>query len=130
MKPRTVYDWIDALGVELVYTNDMPASRLGCYLDDERRILCRIGLTYSLEQETLHHEYIHALHRDCSSHPAIEWRAWRESAQLIIDPRAYADAESLSLDSGFIARELGTTTRIVEAYRRALSRGEILARVA
>ena len=116
---------IERLGVELVYTSDLPPQRLGCYLDDERRILIRHNLTAALEQETLHHEYIHAFHRDRSCHPATERRAWREAARLIIDPLAYAHAERMSHDTSFIARELGTTTRIVEAYRRAIHRGEI-----
>ena len=121
----TVFDWIAGLGVELVYTEELPAHRLGAYLDDERTIQIRPNLTHPLEQETLHHEYVHALHRDRSCHPAIEWRAWREAAKLIVDPLAYAQAERLSLDSGFIARELGTTTKIIEAYRKAIMRGEI-----
>jgi hypothetical protein len=133
MKPlndRSVYDWIADLGVDLVYTSDMPGHRLGAYLDDERKILCRPNLTLPLEQETLHHEYVHALHRDRSCHPAIEWRAWREAARLIVDPRAYARAERMSHDSRFIAHELGTTTKIIEAFHRAMLRGEILSHVA
>lgn len=130
MSARTVFDWIADLGVELVYTNDLPPQRLGAYLDDERRILCRPNLTHVLEQETLHHEYVHALHRDRSCHPAIEWRAWREAAKLIVDPLAYARAERMSLDASFIARELGTTIKIVEAFRKGMLRGEIIARAA
>lgn len=126
MSHQQVFDWIDALGVELVFTNDVPPYRLGCYLDDERKIKIRCGLSTEKEQEALHHEYVHALHRDRSCHPAIEWRAWREAAKLIVDPLAYAAAERISSDSAFIARELGTTTKIVEAYRKAIMRGEIL----
>lgn len=126
MIERTVFDWIADLGVELVYTEDLPAQRLGVYLDDERTIKIRPNLTHVLEQETLHHEYVHALHRDRSCHPAIEWRAWREAAKLIVNPLEYARAERLSHDSMFIARELGTTTKIIEAYRKAILRGEIL----
>lgn len=133
MKPigdRSVYDWISDLGVDLVYTSDLPPQRLGAYLDDERRILCRPNLTHPLEQETLHHEYIHAVHRDRTMHPAVEWRAWREAAKLIVDPFAYAAAETMSHSSAWIARELGTTVKIIEAYRKAVTRGEILARAA
>lgn len=124
-RDRSVYDWIARLGVTLEYTTDMPANRLGCYLDDERTILIRPNLTFPLEQETLHHEYVHALHRDTTNHPAVEWRAWREAARLIVDPRAYAAAESASTSSAWIARELGTTVKIIEAYRKAMLRGEI-----
>lgn len=120
-----IYDLIEQLGVELVYTADLPPQRLGCYLDDERTILIRPGLTHALERETLHHEYIHALYRDRTSHPAVEWRAWREAAALMIDPAAYAAAEAMSHSSAWIARELGVTVKIVEAYRKAITRGEI-----
>lgn len=125
-----IYDRIAQIGVALIYTHDLPADRLGAYLDNERRILIRAGLTYPLEQETLHHEYVHALHRDRTSHPAVEWRAWREAAKLIIDPVAYIAAEALSTSTEWIARELGTTPRIVDAFQRGLARGEILARAA
>ena len=121
-----ITDWINDIGVELIYTNDLPPQRLGAYLDDERRILIRHGLPYALEQETLHHEFVHAWHRDRTSHPAIEWRAWRYAAQLIVSPDAYASAERVSTSSLYIAQELGTTVRIIETYRKALSRGEIV----
>lgn len=123
---RSVFDLITDLGVKVEYTNQLPPQRLGAYLDDERRILIRTGLTHPLEQETLHHEYVHALHRDRATHPEIEWRAWREAARLIIDPLAYAAAETMSTSSAWIARELGTTVRIVDAYRKAILQGEIL----
>lgn len=116
---------ISDLGVELIYTNDLPQQRLGAYLDDERRILIRASLHGTLEQETLAHEYIHALHRDRSCHPAIEWRAWREAARLLVDDTAYAAAERISDNPCFIARELGVTLRIIEAYRKAIHRGEV-----
>lgn len=121
-----IWDLISALGVELIYTNELPPQRLGCYLDDERRILIRASLHGALEQETLAHEYAHAWYRDRSRHPAIEWRAWRTAARLLVDDDAYAAAELVSDDAGFIARELGVTIRIIEAYRRAIHRGEIL----
>ncbi len=127
----SIHERIAALGVEVNYTTELPSYRLGAYLDDERRILIRASLSGALEIETLAHEYVHAFHRDRSRHPAIEWRAWREAAQLIIDPREYARAERVSDDALSIARELGTTMRIVEAYRKAITSGEIpLPRVA
>lgn len=122
--------WIADLGVDLVYTDDLPATWLGAYLDDERRILVRRGLTRPLELQTLAHEYVHAWYRDRSSHPTIEWRAWRGTARILVDPAAYAAAERVSTSSIYIAQELGVTARVVEAYRKALVRGEILAKAA
>lgn len=69
------------------------------------------------EIETLHHEYIHALHRDQSTHPALEHRAKREAARMIIDPDRYAAAEAVSADPLNLARELGTTLTVVRDYQ-------------
>ncbi|QOC24801.1 hypothetical protein IC744_16190 [Microbacterium hominis] len=121
-----ICDLIGDLGVELIYTNELPPERLGCYLDDERRILIRASLHGALELETLAHEYAHALHRDRTRHPAVEWRAWRTAARILVDDEAYAAAERISHNAAYIARELGTTVRIIEAYRKAIHRGEIL----
>lgn len=115
------------LGVRVDYTNELPPQRLGCYLDDEKLILIRATLHGSLEAETLAHEYAHALYGDRSHHPTIEWRAWRTAAQLLVDVDAYADAERVCDDVGYIARELGVTIRIIQAYRKAVHRGELLA---
>lgn len=122
----TIWDLISELGVELIYTEDLPSQRLGCYLDDERRILIRASLHGALELETLAHEYAHAFYHDRSRHPAIEWRAWRTAARLLVNDKAYAAAEAISDNPAFIARELGVTVRIIEAYRKAIHRGEIL----
>lgn len=116
-----------ALGVTVEYTNELPPQRLGCYLDDRQLILIRASLHGPLLTETETHEYVHAWYRDRSAHPTIEWRAWRETARILIDPHAYATAEQISDDPGFIAHELGVTIRVVQAYRKALLRGEILA---
>lgn len=123
-------DWIYDLGVELNYTNNLPSSWLGAYDDDQRRIFVRHGLTRRLEKQTLAHEFMHAYYRDRSSHPTVEWRAWRGTASLLVDPAEYAAAERMSHSSTFIAAELDITTRVVEAYRDALARGELLADLA
>ena len=123
MKPmldRSVLDWIADLGVTIEYTNDLPPQRLGAYLDDEKVILIRRGLTDTLEQEALHHEYAHAFYGDRTCPPATERRAWTMVAQLMVDPLAYAQAERVSDDALFIARELGVTKRVVTAFRTLL----------
>lgn len=125
-----IIDWIHNLGVDLVYTNDLPSSWLGAYDDDQRRIFVRHGLTRRLEKQTLAHELVHAYYRDRSSHPTIEWRAWRGTARLLVDPAEYAAAERISHSSSFIAAELDITTRVIEAYRDALARGELQGRLA
>lgn len=125
MKPildKGVVDWIASIGVSLEYTHDMPPQRLGCYLDDQRRILIRPGLTHTIEQETLHHEYAHAYHRDRSCHPHVEQRAWAFAARLIVDPSEYVKAEQVSDDLTFIAHELGTTVRVIRAFQGLITR--------
>lgn len=125
-----ITEWIAGIGVDLAYTDRLPAGWLGAYDDDTRRILLRPGLTRPLEEQALTHEYVHAWHRDRTSHPTVEWRAWRESAQLIVEPLAYAAAERVSTSSLYIAQELGTTVKIIESFRHAMVRGEILAHAA
>lgn len=119
---KGVVDWIADLGVELKYTRSLPPQRLGAYLDDQKLILIRSGLTHVLEQETLHHEYAHAYYRDRSCHPRTEKRAWGFAARLIVDPVEYVKAERVSADPAFIAHELGTTARIIRAFQGSLAR--------
>ena len=95
-----IWDRISELGVKLIYTNDLPPQRLGCYLDDERTIMIRASLHGALELETLAHEYVHAVYRDRTKHPAIEWRAWREAARLLVDDDGYA-AAAKKFDDGY-----------------------------
>lgn len=121
---------IKNLDVEVTYTDRLPAAWHGAYWDDERRIFIRSGLTAPYEEQALWHEYAHAWHRDRGHHPTTEWRAWRFAARMIVDPLKYASAERLSTSSVFIASELGTTTRIIEAYRHAIVRGELYAQAA
>lgn len=125
-----ITDWIAAIGVDLDYVDGLPDARLGAYLDDQRRILIRPGLTPLLEEQTLAHEFVHAYYRDRESTPYTEWRAWLGTARILIDPHEYAAAERISTSSLYIAQELGTTVRVIEVWRSALVRGEILLQAA
>lgn len=117
-----VFELIERLGVDLEYTNLLPPQRLGAYLDDERKILVRSNLTHTLEEEVLHHEYVHAKYRDRSCDRSLEHRAMREAALMIIDGEAYAAAERINPNPFSLARELDTTLHVVEAYQRAMTR--------
>jgi hypothetical protein len=121
----SIHDLIADLGVRVEYSADLPPGRLGAYLDDERRILVRTGLSASLERETLHHEYVHARYRDRTSSPAAERRAERESAAMLIDERAYAEAERSGLSALGIARQLDLPLAVVAVYQREILAGRL-----
>lgn len=120
-----IFHKIEALGVRLEYSNDLPQHRLGCYYDDRRLIVVRCNLTHTLEEETLCHEYVHAKYRDRSSHPTIEHRAMREAARMLIEPADYARAERINSNPLAIAKELDVTLHMVEVFHRALRAGYI-----
>jgi DNA topoisomerase IB len=121
----SIHDLIAELGVSVEYRSDLPPGRLGAYLDDERRILIRVGLTSSLERETLHHEYVHARYRDRASTPRAERRAERESAVMLVDERRYAEAERSGLSALDIARHLDVPLAVVRVYQREILAGRI-----
>jgi hypothetical protein len=122
---RSIHDLIAELGVSVEYSADLPPGRLGAYLDDERRIIIRVGLTTALERETLHHEYVHARYRDRGSTPRAERRAERECAVMLIDEGRYAEAERSGLSALGIARHLDVPLAVVQVYQREILAGRI-----
>ncbi|PSL37933.1 hypothetical protein CLV49_1541 [Labedella gwakjiensis] len=120
-----IHDLIGRLGVRVEYRADLPPGRLGAYLDDERRILIRSGLTGPLERETLHHEYVHAKYRDRGSDPSAERRAERECASMLIDEREYAAAERSGLSPLGIAHQLDVPLAVVRVYQREILAGRL-----
>jgi len=113
------------LGVSLEYTSDLPDDWVGAYLDDEKLVLIRRGLTPEHDEQACWHETAHAFYGDRVSTPSIERRAWVYAARMIVDPMKYAAAERISTSSLFIAQELGTTARIIETYRAAIVHGTL-----
>lgn len=92
----------------------------GFYSHRLRVIVVRLGLSRAQMRETLAHELGHAFYgHDCDSSttPEQERQADRRGALLLVDPDAYARAEVLNDHPGFIARELGLTTHVVEVWR-------------
>jgi DNA topoisomerase IB len=120
-----IHERIAALGVSVEYRSDLPPGRLGAYLDDERRIVVRAGLTADLERETLHHEYVHATYRDRASTGVAERRAERECARMLIDEAAYAEAERIGATPLAIARQLGVSLAVVAVYQREILEGRL-----
>jgi hypothetical protein len=121
----TIHDLIRGLGVLVEYRSDLPPGRLGAYLDDERRIVVRAGLTGPLERETLHHEYVHAKYRDRGQDAAAERRAERECARMLIDEREYASAERAGLSPLGIARQLDVPLAVIGVYQREILAGRL-----
>ena len=121
----TIHELIDRLGVRVEYRTDLPPGRLGAYLDDQRRILVRAGLTAPLERETLHHEYVHAKYRDRGSDAAAERRAERECARMLIDEAEYAAAERAGLSPLGIARHLDLPLAVIAVYQREVLAGRL-----
>jgi hypothetical protein len=122
-----IFDRISILGVRLQFTNDLPEHWLGCYLDDSRLILVRNNLTVAEETETIHHEYVHAFHRDRSSEHLTETRADRTAAKMLITRADYARAEQINPNPIAIARELGRTLHMVRVYCTMLENNQTLA---
>lgn len=92
---------------------------LRAHYDDARgEIIVDLGLTLAEKKEALAHEIGHALERDTCSDPAVERRAFRHAARMLIDLTDYVVAEAIDTDPQFIADELGVTRRIVRIYQR------------
>lgn len=97
---------------------DLGPHRRGEYRDDEALIVLHQGLTRRQAIATLAHEIGHAVFGDRCSTPAVERRAWRYGASLIITPREYERAEALvGPHAGALALELEVTPKLIEAWR-------------
>lgn len=99
--------------------------RRGEYRDDARLIVINTRLSGPQALATLAHEAGHAFYRDREVSAAIESRATRTGARWLISDAAMATAErDAGPHPGAIARELGVTRELVEAWRESWQRGE------
>lgn len=111
------------LGLEVVWTPDLPDDCHGYYEDDARLVALNYRCTRAQVTFALGHEVAHATFGDRCSTEAIERRADEFAASLLIAPDEYAEAEAIAGEhAGAIARELGLTRRCVLAWRRWWSR--------
>ena len=88
------------------------------------RISIRHGMSDVQTRCTIAHELSHAAHHDtCGHDQAVEGRADREAAHLLIPPMAYAEAElAYGPDIHKIAEELGVTTHLAMTWRDTFER--------
>ncbi len=96
----------------------------GAYFHAKKLIIINIKQAPSCQLSALAHEAIHAKHgHDGHQSDDIELRVEEEAAQILISPTEYALAEQLcGRHTAPIAEELGVSIKILEAYRRILTR--------
>ncbi len=80
-------------------------------------IVIRHGMTERRTVSTLAHELAHHYYGDPLCTPAVNRRAWRWAARLLVGECDYARAELLDPSPGAIAHHLGVTTEIVHALQ-------------
>jgi len=94
----------------------------GRYLLKHRLIMLSPRLSGPQTISALAHELGHAFYGDDGPQPPeLEARAWRWAACALISPARYAEAEVAAATThlGAIARELGVTRQVVEAWLEA-----------
>lgn len=92
---------------------------LGGWFPTQRLIVVRPGLGPCNRVHTLGHELGHAAHGDPAGHnPRYEARADSFAADLLIDPREYAELEIIyDGQIGAIAAEMGVTLSLLATWR-------------
>lgn len=117
---RTTTDLIahaEHRGLRVVWASDLPER--GRWVDGAGVILLRHGMTERRTLSTLAHELAHHYYGDGPQTPAVERRAWRWAARLLVPCDAYAEAEIEHHAPGAIAQHLGVTTEIIHALQEA-----------
>lgn len=110
------------LGIEVEW-EDLGDVRRGHYLDDGKRIILNHRMTRAQATAALAHEVGHAVFNDRCSTPAAERRASEYGASLVINVKAYQQAERMvGHHTGALAHELGVTPHLIEAWRRWYAR--------
>ena len=91
----------------------------GGWFPDERLIVVSPTLGPRNRIHTLAHELGHATHGDpAGHHPRYEHRADLYAARLLIDPREYAELETIYEGHlGAIAAEMGVTVSLLATWR-------------
>ncbi|WP_382307367.1 ImmA/IrrE family metallo-endopeptidase [Herbiconiux sp. UC225_62] len=103
--------------IHLAHLNEIEPGLLGFYDHDDSAIYVEIGLTRAERREVIAHELGHAKYCHTCESATGERQANRYAASLLVDPDAYARAESISHDVAFIAEELDVTPQIVLDYQ-------------
>lgn len=115
----------DELGVRVEDdTGHLRAGDLGAWYPSQRLIVVAPSLGPRNRVHTLAHELGHAAHNDpAGHHPKYEQRADLYAANLLIDPREYAELERIyDGQAGAIAAELGVTVSLLATWRDHIER--------
>ena len=110
-------------GITVLETDaGMGDGEVAWYSRSARTVAIRPGLLERQRVPALLHEYFHHCRGDDGPQPAwVEARIDEEVAELLVDPRAYAEAEErFGWSTGGIAHALEVPRWVVEAYRRVL----------
>ena len=93
---------------------------LGEWYEDEREIYFDLDQSPDEIVFTIAHELGHAHNGDrCEGDPAIEERADLYAAELLIEPRRYAELEQQGLHQYDIAEELGVTVHVLNLWMQS-----------
>jgi len=117
---RTTTDLIihaEDMGAAVHWALDLPDR--GRYYPGIDVIVIRHGMTERRTVSTLAHELAHHYYGDPLCTPAVNRRAWRWAARLLVGERDYAQAELLDPAPGAIALHLGVTVDVIHAYQEA-----------
>lgn len=116
---REILRYAARLGIS-VHGAHLEPGVLGEWYEDEREIY--FDLTQSPDEIvfTIAHELGHAHNGDrCEGDPTVEERADIYAAELLIEPRRYAELEQQGLHQYDIAEELGVTVHVLNLWMRS-----------
>lgn len=118
--PATTTDLIlhaEDMGATVHWALDLPER--GRYYPNGV-IVIRHGMTERRTVSTLAHELAHHYYGDPLCTPAVNRRAWRWAARLLVPDEEYVVAESRHYASGAIAQHLGVTVDVIHGYQATL----------
>lgn len=119
-RAKTTTDLIlhaEDMGARVIWAQDLPER--GRWIDGAGIILLRHGMSERRTVSTLAHELAHHYYGDGHQTPAVERRAWRWAARLLVPCDEYARAEQHHHSPGALAQHLGVTTEIIHALQEA-----------
>ena len=113
--------WADMTlhGLRIYSTKELRDTNVcGYYSPVYDTILISLGMTYTQKRCTLVHELVHREHGDTGH--AHEDRTRTETARILIDPRKFAEEESMyDTDYAQIADDLDVTESVLADYLRS-----------
>lgn len=106
-----------SFGIRL-HAAHLPENVLGLYDHEASLIYFDLSLTPSEQRSVIAHELGHAYYGHEGESPVNERQADAFAAQLLVDPRDYAECEQINPDVHYIAEELSVTPTVIHNFRR------------